>query len=133
MKYETKFWTSFCIVLKGVLSDHYFYNKVIVICNRVLFWYTLCLCFINNSAIKVQSSEITSLMVSFVFQVIPPYQPLYGIGYRGIVRFRFWRFGKWINVYVDDLLPTRDGELLFSRCSDRREFWVALLEKAYAK
>ncbi|KFM72789.1 Calpain-A, partial [Stegodyphus mimosarum] len=66
-------------------------------------------------------------------RVIAPYQPLYGFGYRGIVRFRFWRFGKWINVYVDDLLPTREGELLFSRCSDRREFWVALLEKAYAK
>ncbi|GIY60335.1 calpain-A [Caerostris darwini] len=66
-------------------------------------------------------------------RVIAPYQPLYGMGYRGIVRFRFWRFGKWINVYVDDLLPTREGELLFSRCSDRREFWVALLEKAYAK
>ncbi|GFV93509.1 calpain-A [Trichonephila clavipes] len=65
--------------------------------------------------------------------VIAPYQPLYGMGYRGIIRFRFWRFGKWINVYVDDLLPTREGELLFSRCSDRREFWVALLEKAYAK
>ncbi|GFV93507.1 calpain-B [Trichonephila clavipes] len=66
-------------------------------------------------------------------RVIAPYQPLYGMGYRGIIRFRFWRFGKWINVYVDDLLPTREGELLFSRCSDRREFWVALLEKAYAK
>ncbi|XP_035233775.1 calpain-9-like [Stegodyphus dumicola] len=65
-------------------------------------------------------------------RVIAPYQPLYGFGYRGIVRFRFWRFGKWINVYIDDLLPTREGELLFSRCSDRREFWVALLEKAYA-
>ncbi|KAG8195246.1 hypothetical protein JTE90_028397 [Oedothorax gibbosus] len=66
-------------------------------------------------------------------RVIAPYQPLFGPGYRGIVRFRLWRFGRWMSVYVDDLLPTRDGELLFSRCQDRREFWVALLEKAYAK
>ena len=24
----------------------------------------------------------------------------------GVFRFRFWRFGKWIEVLVDDFLPT---------------------------
>ncbi|XP_076337345.1 calpain-A-like isoform X2 [Tachypleus tridentatus] len=66
-------------------------------------------------------------------KIIPPNQPLYGRGYRGIVYFRFWRFGRWITVYIDDFLPTIDGHLLYSRCTDSREFWVALLEKAYAK
>ncbi|KAL1462136.1 hypothetical protein MTO96_043208 [Rhipicephalus appendiculatus] len=33
----------------------------------------------------------------------------------------------------DDLLPTSEDRLIYSRCSDPREFWVALLEKAYAK
>ena len=26
--------------------------------------------------------------------------------YSGVIRFRFWRFGKWVEVLVDDLLPT---------------------------
>ncbi|XP_023235751.1 calpain-A-like isoform X2 [Centruroides sculpturatus] len=66
-------------------------------------------------------------------KVIPSNQPLYGTGYKGFIWFQFWQYGKWVTVYIDDLLPTKDGRLIFSRCSDNREFWVALLEKAYAK
>ncbi|GIY32226.1 calpain-A [Caerostris extrusa] len=66
-------------------------------------------------------------------KVIPSNQPLSGEGYKGIVTFRFWRFGHWITVYVDDLLPTKKRKLIFSRSSEPREFWVSLLEKAYAK
>ncbi|XP_064460054.1 calpain-B-like [Ornithodoros turicata] len=66
-------------------------------------------------------------------RVIPPEQELYGAGYNGAVRFNLWRFGRWVVVYVDDLLPTNDEKLIYSRCTDPKEFWVALLEKAYAK
>ncbi|KFM68742.1 Transposable element Tc1 transposase, partial [Stegodyphus mimosarum] len=65
-------------------------------------------------------------------KVIPSNQPLSGEGYKGIVTFRFWRFGHWITVYIDDLLPTKKRKLIFSRSSEPREFWVSLLEKAYA-
>ncbi|ORY44201.1 cysteine proteinase [Rhizoclosmatium globosum] len=52
----------------------------------------------------------------------------------GIFRFRFFVFGKWVEVVVDDYLPcTPSGELIYARSKDPSEFGVSLLEKAYAK
>ncbi|XP_073445378.1 calpain-10 isoform X1 [Dendrobates tinctorius] len=54
-------------------------------------------------------------------------------GYTGRFTCQFWRFGRWVQVTIDDRLPCLGRKLCFSHCQDEEAFWLPLLEKAYAK
>ncbi|KAJ3594525.1 hypothetical protein NHX12_003832 [Muraenolepis orangiensis] len=67
-------------------------------------------------------------------KVCPPELPRWGdSSYRGSFQFRIWQKGRWTAVTIDDRLPCVGFTLCFSRCHSPTAFWVALLEKAYAK
>ncbi|KAG8448877.1 hypothetical protein GDO86_015810 [Hymenochirus boettgeri] len=84
-----------------------------------------------------------SLYPQLLKMIVPPAQEFLN-SYTGKFIFQFWQYGEWIQVEIDDLLPTiRSNEgtahgastydLLFMHSKERNEFWSSLLEKAYAK
>ena len=53
---------------------------------------------------------------------------------KGAFYFNFWYFNEWIQVIIDDRLPTVNGRLVYAHDTENpNEFWAALFEKAYAK
>uniref|UniRef100_A0A3P8NTZ1 Calpain catalytic domain-containing protein n=1 Tax=Astatotilapia calliptera TaxID=8154 RepID=A0A3P8NTZ1_ASTCA len=79
----------------------------------------------------VSAISALTFQTNLMEQVVPMDQSFED--YAGIFHFRFWWFGKWVDVVIDDNLPTKNKRLLFVSSKCGNEFWAPLLEKAYAK
>ncbi len=69
-------------------------------------------------------------------RVVPSGQDFNDEKYCGIFHFRFWRYGIWYDVVVDDKLPInkQTNELLFCKNAKHPDEMIyPLIEKAYAK
>lgn len=94
---------------------------------------------VAQEAFRLRFQKWASLMISYTspddpLKVMPPDQPQWGDSrYRGSFQFCFWQQGHWTDVIIDDRLPCIKASLCFSQCQSPTVFWVALLEKAYAK
>ncbi len=48
---------------------------------------------------------------------------------------QLYRFGKHVDIVIDDRLPmlTDNNRLIYSSNTGANQYWMALIEKAYAK
>ena len=120
-------------VMQGALGDCWFISALSVIATKSYLLKGQYSPGILNDGI-VDNEEIVMMTSGIYPPIFHPYRK------KRIYCFRFFKNFKWRYVIIDDKLPCRRVQhssevpkLLYAKCRNEREFWVPLIEKAYAK
>ena len=119
-------------VIQGELGDCWFISALSVLATKD---YLLRGEFSDNILVKNKIKNIDYAKLDT--GVYPPI--FYSFRKKGIFCFRFFKNFKWRYVLVDNRLPCKavyqkqTPHPLFGKCRDPNEFWVPMIEKAYAK
>ena len=119
-------------VIQGCLGDCWFISALSVIATKD---YLLRGEFSDDILSDKKIDEEENVMLST--GIYPPI--FHSFRKKGIFCFRFFKNFKWRYVLVDSRLPclrvynNQTPTLLYGQCRARNEFWVPLIEKAYAK
>jgi hypothetical protein len=84
----------------------------------------------------IASFSVVLSIREFRDKIVPRNQTFDKKDYAGIFHFRFWYYGEWVDVCVDDRLPfdSKANRLTFCRNKvEKNEMFASLLEKAYTK
>ena len=120
-------------VMQGALGDCWFISALSVIATKD---YLLRGEFNKNI---LEDGKIDEEEIKMMSEGI--YPPIFhSFSTKGIYCFRFFKNFKWRYVIIDDRLPchavynqNQTKKLIFAHCRQDNEFWVPLIEKAYAK
>ena len=119
-------------VIQGCLGDCWFISALSVIATKD---YLLRGEFSDDILADKKIDEEENIMLST--GIYPPI--FHSFRKKGIFCFKFFKNFKWRYVLVDSRLPcikvynNQTPTLLYGQCRARNEFWVPLIEKAYAK
>ena len=120
-------------VIQGNLGDCWFISALSVLATKD---YLLRGEFSDEILVKKKIRKID--YIKLASGVYPPI--FHSFRKKGIFCFRFYKNFKWRYVLVDNRLPCRPighvkqtPQLLYAKCRDINEFWVPMIEKAFAK
>jgi calpain len=118
-------------VIQGYLGDCWFIGALSIIATNDEYLYND----ININEIKNKSisDELAHKLTKGVYPKIFHFLEKFGM-----YVFRFFKNYQWVYVIIDDRIPCYSGDaqnpqIVFAKCHSRNEFWVPLIEKAYAK
>jgi hypothetical protein len=116
-------------VIQGALGDCWFIGALSVLASRD----ELLIGGLNQYDINNDFEVTESIAKTMAEGVYPPIFKSYER--TGLYVFRFFKDFSWRYVIIDDRIPCykSNKQPVFGRCSDIKELWVPLIEKAYAK
>ena len=116
-------------VKQGELGDCWFVGALSVLATQDDLVY-------NEVGLSMLKAEVSDEVATRLLRGVHP-SLFHFLRRYGLYIFKFFKNCKWVYVITDDYIPTDDNNPesngIFAVCESSEEFWVQMIEKAYAK